>query len=116
MDPLSVILGCIAIGTLMVQTYQAIDDLGILFEKLLQRLYAVKNEVNDLGLVVAQIQKFAQRWQHYQKKIFEAADCDVTNLLEKAQINLTMLQIVISGLVIVYREKSNKLGFLRACA
>lgn len=116
MYPLSVISGCIAIGTVVVQTCQAIADLRALIEELPQRLCAVKNEVNDLGLVVVQVREFAQRRQRYQEKIFEAADCDVTDLLEKAQINRTTLQIVISGLAVVCREEGNKLGFLRARA
>ena len=93
MDPLSVIASCIAIGTLVVQTGQAIADLHALIDELPQRLCPVKNKVNDVGLVVSQVRKFAERRQRFQEKIFEAADCDVTDLLEKAQINLTTLQI-----------------------
>lgn len=116
MDPLSVIASCVAIGTLVVQTGQAITDLRALIEELPQRLCAVKNEVNDIGLVVSQIQEFAERRQRFQEKIFEAADCDVTDLLEKAQINLTTLQIIVSGLGTACRKEGNKMGFLRARA
>lgn len=52
MDPLSVIASCVAIGTLVVQTGQAIADLRALIDELPQRLCPVKNEVNDVGLVV----------------------------------------------------------------
>lgn len=60
-----------------------------------------------LGLVVSQVQKFAQRCQRFQEKIFDVADCDVTDLLKKAQINLTTLQIVIW-------KEGHKIGFLGA--
>ena len=52
----------------------------------------------------------------FQEKIFEAAHCDVTDLLEKAQINPTTLQIVISGLAAACRKEGNNMGFLRARA
>ena len=71
MDPLSVIAGCIAIGTLVVQTGQGIADLRALIEELPQRLCVVKNEVNNIGLVVSQVQDFAQRRQRFQENIFE---------------------------------------------
>lgn len=83
------------------------------FEELPQRWGAVKNEVNDIGLAVSQVQEFAQRCQRFQEKILEAADCDVTDLLEKAQISLTPLQIVISGLAAASRKEGSKMGFLR---
>ena len=116
MDPLSVIAGCIAVGTLVVQTGQSIADLRARIGELPQRLCAVKNEVNDIGLVVSQVQKFAQRRQRFQEKIFEVADCDVTDLLEKVQIDLTTLQIIISGLAAACSKECNKIGFLRARA
>lgn len=116
MDPLSVIAGCIAIGTLVTQTTHAISDLRTLIDELPQRLCAVKNEVNNIGLVVSQVKEFAERRQRYQSRIFEAADCDVTDLLEKAQINLTTLQIIISGLTAACRKEGNKFGFMRARA
>ncbi len=52
MDPLPGITSCIAIGTLVVQTGQAIADLRAL-DELPQRLCAAKQEVNDIGLVVS---------------------------------------------------------------
>ena len=116
MDPLSVIASCIAIGALIVQTGQAIADLRTLIEELPQRLCAVKNEVNDIGLVVSQVQEFAERRKRFRRLIFEAADCDVTDLLEKAQINLTTLQIMISGLAIACSKEGNKLVFWRTRA
>ena len=116
MDPLSIIASCVAIGTLVLQTSNAISDLRTLIDELPQRLCAVKNEVNDIGLVVSQVQEFVERRQQYQSRIFEAADCDVTDLLEKAQINLTTLQIMISGLRVECAKEGNKLGFMRARA
>ena len=116
MDPLSIIASCIAIGSLVVETGQAIVDLRALIEELPQRLCAVKNEINDIGLVVSQIQEFAERRQRFQEKIFEATDCDVTDLLEKVQINLTTLQIIISGLAAACSKEASKTGFLRARA
>lgn len=116
MDTLSVIVSCIAIGTLVAQTCQAIADLRALIGELTQRLCAVKNEVNDIGLVVSQVRGFAQRRQRFQEKIFEVADCNVTDLLEKAQINLTPLPIVVSGLAAACSKEGNKMGFLRARA
>ena len=83
------------------------------FEELPQRWGAVKNEVNDIGLAVSQVQEFAQRCQRFQENILEAADCDVTDLLEKAQISLTPLQIVISGLAAASRKEGSKNGLLR---
>ena len=114
MDPLSIIASCIAIGTLVQQTSQAIADLRALIEELPQRLCAVKNEVNDIGLLVSRVQDFAERRQRFQESIFEAADCDVTDLLEKAQINLTTLQIIVSGLATACRKESSKMSFLNA--
>lgn len=116
MEPISVIASCIAISTLVVQTGRSIADLRACIGKLPQRLCAVKNEVNDIGLVVSQVQEFAERRQRFQEKIFEVVDCDVTDLLEKAQINLTTLQIVISGLATACSKEGNKMGFLRARA
>lgn len=116
MDPLSVIASCIAIGTLVGKTGQAIANLRALIDELPQRLCAVKNEVNDIGLVVSQVQNFAERRQRFQASVFEAADCDVTDLLEKAQINLTTLQIIISGLTAACRKEGNKMGFMRVRA
>ena len=116
MDPLSIIASCIAIGTLVMQTSNEISDLRTLIDELPQRLCAVKNEVNDIGLVVSQVKEFAERRQRYQSRIFEAAECDVTDLLEKAQINLTTLQIIISGLTAACRKEGNKFGFMRARA
>ena len=116
MDPLSVIASCIAIGTVVAQTGQAIANLRALIDELPQRLCAVKNEVNDIGLVVSRVQEFAERRRRFEATIFEAASCDVTNLLEKAQINLTTLHIIISGLTAACRKEGNKLGFIRAHA
>lgn len=116
MDPLSVIASCIAIGNLVVQTGQAIIDLHTLIEELPQRLCAVKNEVNDIGLVISQVQEFAARRQRLEEKIFETAACDVSDLLEKAQINLTTLQIIISGLASACSKEGNNVSFLRARA
>ncbi len=84
MEPLSAIASCIALGTLVLQTSRAIANLRELIDELPQRLCAVKNEVNDIGLVVSQVQEFAQRRQRFQARIFEAADCDVEDLLGKA--------------------------------
>ena len=44
----------------------------------------MKNEVNDIRLVVSQVQELAERRQRFQEDSFEAVDCDVTDLLEKA--------------------------------
>ena len=116
MDPLSIIASCIAIGALVKQTSKEISDLRTLIDELPQRLCTVKNEVNNIGLVVSQVKEFAERRQRYQSRIFEVADCDVTDLLEKAQINLTTLQIILSGLTAACRKEGNKLGFMRARA
>ena len=75
------------------QSSQAIADLRALIDELPQRLCAVKNEVNDIGLVVSQVQEFTERRQRFQERIFEAADCDMTALLE----NLMTLHIIVSG-------------------
>ena len=74
----------------------------------------MKNEVNDIGLAVSQVQEFAQRCQRFQENILEAADCDVTDLLEKAQISLTPLQIVISGLAAASKKEGSKNGLFEA--
>lgn len=44
-----------------------------------------------LKLVVCQVPEFAQRRQRFQEKIIETANCDIPDLLEKAQINLVSL-------------------------
>ena len=116
MDPLSVVGSCIAIGSLVVTTSQAIVNLRALIQELPQRLCAVKNEVNDIGLVVSRVQEFAERRQRFQTKIFQAADCDVQKLLEKAQSNLRMLESIISELSTAYGKEGNKMGFLKARA
>jgi hypothetical protein len=63
---------------------RAIADLRALIEEL--PLCAVKNEVNDIGLVVSQVEEFAERRQRFQEQICEAADCDVTDLLAKPKL------------------------------
>lgn len=62
--------------------------------------------------VVFQVREFVERLQ---EKVFEAADSYVSDLLEKAQINLTRLQIITTGLRAACR-KGGKTGFLRARA
>jgi hypothetical protein len=116
MDPLSIIASCIAIGTLVAQTGKAIADLRTLIEELPQRLCAVKNEVNDIGLVVSQVQEFAERRKRFKLLVFEAADCNVMELLDKAKINLTTLQIIVSGLAVSCSKDGNKVAFFRARA
>ena len=108
MDPLSVIAGCIAIGTLVVQTGQAIADLRALIDELPQRLCAVKNEISNIGLVISQVQEFAERRRRFHARVFEAAGCDVSDLLEKAHSNLTTLQIIISELTAACRKEGNR--------
>jgi len=116
MDPLSIIASCVAIGTLVWQTGQAIADLRSLTGELPQRLWAVKNEVNDIGLVVSQVQEFVERRKRFQSLVFEAADCNVSELLEKAQINLTTLQFIVSGLAVSCSKEGNRVASFRARA
>lgn len=91
MDPLSVIASCVAIGTLVMQTGQAIADLRALIDELPQRLCAAKalamlGELLDLRDSEPNIVDFI-----LQEKTFEAVDCDTTDVLEKAPINLTRM-------------------------
>lgn len=116
MDPLSVIASCIAVGTLVWQTGEAIADLRTITGELPQRLCAVKNEVNDIGLVISQVQELAERRKYFQSLVFEAADCNVMDLLEKAQIDLTTLQIIVSGLAKSCSKEGNRVAFFRAHA
>ncbi|KAI9675828.1 MAG: hypothetical protein M1829_003254 [Trizodia sp. TS-e1964] len=101
MDPLSIISGAIAVGTLASETCKAFALLRSICKTLPGRMHALNNEVADIEVVLNQVAKVFEgraATSLSNTSIADTGHSDIESLLDKARKKLTELRVIIEGL------------------